>query len=354
MDAFFASVEERDHPWMRGMPIVIGADPKDGTGRGVVSTANYLARTYGIHSAMPIGTAWRLAEAAKKSGAPTTLFIEPNMHRYGDASERIMKIIKKHTDMVEQAGVDEAYADLSSAGSYTKARVRAEKIQKEIKSTEHLTASVGIGSNKLIAKIASDRKKPAGLTVVTPAEVLEFLAPLPVRLLPGVGPKTESALKRMRVQTVLDLRAREHGELIKQFGKFGGDLYDKARGIDESPLEEPQEAKSVGEQETFSEDTAHPEIILAKLADLATDVMKRMKREGFATFRTVAVTVRFADFETVSRAHTLKSPAGAPDALVHEAMKLVLPFFDKRENPAGKKVRLIGLRVEKLAQQLTL
>jgi DNA polymerase IV (DinB-like DNA polymerase) len=175
MDAFFAAVEERDHPEWRGMPLVVGADPGDGRGRGVVSTANYPARRYGIHSAMPISRAWDLAEAARRRGEPKTLFVTPNFSRYSEFSRRIMALVRRHVPVVQVVGIDEAYLDLGFCQSFREAENLCRKIREEIKAQEGLTASVGIGPNKLVAKIASDHQKPDGLTVVR-AEEAEDLA----------------------------------------------------------------------------------------------------------------------------------------------------------------------------------
>jgi len=194
MDAFFAAIEERDHPELKGRPLVVGADPAGDLGRGVVSTANYPARAYGIHSAMPISTAWRLAEAARRRGRPATVFVPGSHRKYGQVSARIMAILHQFAPVVEGAGIDEAYFDLSFTGSYDRAADLARQIKAAILAQERLTASIGIGPNKMVAKIASDFQKPDGLTVVTAAEAEDFLAPLAVRKIPGIGPKTEQSL----------------------------------------------------------------------------------------------------------------------------------------------------------------
>src|SRR3989344_2192525 len=180
MDAFFAAIEERDRPRLKGKPIVVGSDPRGGKGRGIIATANYKAREYGIHSAMPISTAWQLSERAKKSGKPAVNFISGDHRKYGNVSAEIMKIIESRFPSFEPVSIDEAFFDISSCGSYEKARIECEKLKKKIKSLLRLTATVGIAPNKLVAKIASDLKKPDGLTVVLPDEVQAVLDPLPV------------------------------------------------------------------------------------------------------------------------------------------------------------------------------
>lgn len=348
MDAFFASVEERDAPRLRGLPIVVGADPKAGKGRGVVSTANYPAREYGIHSAMPISRAWRLSEVARQQGKTPAVFLRVNFERYAEVSERIMQIVRSHVPLVEEAGIDEAYLELSFAGSFSKAKEICGKIKEEIKTKERLTASVGIGPNKLIAKIASGQRKPDGLTMVTPKKAEAFLKPLPIREIPGIGPKTEMLLKEQGVKVVRDLRKVTRRALREALGKRGAELYDKVRGRNERPIVEEFEVKSIGEQTTFSEDSDDPNFISAQLGELCRDVFVRFRESGFAGFRTVAITVRFADFETKTRCHTVREPIAANELLESQALQLLQPFFDARENPHNKKIRLVGVRVEKL------
>ncbi|MEJ2671516.1 MAG: DNA polymerase IV [Deltaproteobacteria bacterium] len=350
MDAFFAAIEERDHPEFKGQPLVVGADPAGGRGRGVVSTANYSARLYGIHSAMPISKAWQLAEAARRRGQPATVFTRGNYPRYREVSGRIMAILHHYAPVVESAGIDEAYFDLSFTGTFARAVKVARQIKAEILAKEKLTASVGIGPNKLIAKIASDFQKPDGLTVVTPEEAEDFLAPLAVRKIPGIGPKTEKYLARLGLKTVQDLKKFSPAELEAQFGSWGPSLYDRLRGRHDSPLVTEREPKSVGEQETFAQDMKDLEFIFQRLWSLCREVHRRFTAKGFATFRTVVVTVRFADFTTFTRSQTLGEPATLRRALIFEAMKLLMPFLDRRENPRGKLIRLIGVKVEKLGK----
>ena len=350
MDAFFAAIEERDHPDLKGRPVVVGADPAGGQGRGVVSTANYPARTYGIHSAMPISQAWKLAEAARRRGRPATVFVRGSHRRYGEVSGRIMAIVHHFAPVVEEASIDEAYFDLSFTGSYDRAADLARQIKAMILAQERLTASIGIGPNKMVAKIASDFHKPDGLTVVSAAEAEDFLAPMAVRKIPGIGPKTEQSLARQGIKTVQDLKRFTPEELQEKFGKWGPSLYERIRGRHDSPLVTSWEPKSVGEQETFLQDTRNLEIIFSRLWKLCREVHRRFAAGGFTTFRTVVVTVRFADFDTSTRSHTRSQPAATLRTLTFEAMKLLMPFLDRRENPKHKLIRLIGVRVEKLGK----
>lgn len=350
MDAFFAAIEERDQPSLRGLPIVVGADPRGGRGRGVVSTANYKAREYGIQSALPISRAWRLSEAARRHGKPAVVFLPVAMQKYVQVSAHVMAIIRRFAPVVEQASIDEAYVDLSLVGSYSGAEEGCRQIKATIRAEEQLTASVGIGPNKLVAKIASGTRKPDGLTVVREEEAEEFLAPLPVRAIPGIGPKTEAELAKQGIGLVRDLKRFPRDELQARFGKRGLELYDKIRGRDESPIEEAYEAKSIGGQETFDQDTRDPAFLTQRLRVLCEEVMRRLSREGFTQFRTIVVTVRFADFETKSRARTLPSPVQDVSALQSEAITLLTPFVDGRDNPHRKLIRLLGVRVEKLSR----
>jgi DNA polymerase IV (DinB-like DNA polymerase) len=350
MDAFFAAVEERDHPELQGLPLVVGADPDGGKGRGVVSTANYRARQYGIHSAMPISRAWQLSQAAHRRGQAEAVFLHPNFARYKEVSRRILALVRRYASLVEVAGIDEAYLDLSFAGSFPGAQEICRKIKAEIKAQENLTASLGIGPNKMIAKIASDFQKPDGLTLVTNTEAEEFLAPLPVRKIPGIGPKTEIFLAAKKIKTVADLKKLTLEKLEELFGKWGLSLYEKVRGRSSATLEFHHEAKSLGEQETFPQDTRDLTFLFERLGLMCRSVHDRLLAHGFGTFRTVVVTVRFADFDTKTRSHTLTHPTDSLHRLHFEAMKLLMPFLDRRENPKKKLFRLLGVRLEKLVK----
>jgi DNA polymerase IV (archaeal DinB-like DNA polymerase) len=351
MDAFYAAVEERYHPELRGHPIVVGADPKAGTGRGVVTAANYAARKYGIRSALPISRAWRLAEAARRAGDPETIFVRGDHTRYRQVSGRIMAIIAYGADAFEEASIDEAYVDFSSVVDMDRTEARARELKHEILEREGLTCSVGIGPNKLVAKIASDFRKPDGLTVVRPDEVQAFLDRLRIRVLPGVGPKTEALLHGKGIHTVAELRELDAVQLVEWFGKWGTELYQKAHGVSDDPVSNEWERKSVGEQETFEEDTLEPAFVLGRARALAGAVFRRFAAEGFAAFRTVTVTVRFTGFVTVSRSLTGKAPLTTEEQLHTEVRRLLEPFFDARENSRGRRIRLIGVRVEKLLRE---
>ncbi len=348
MDAFYAAIEERDTPAFRGLPLVVGADPAGGQGRGVVSTANYKAREYGIYSATPISTAWRFSEAARRRGLPPVTFVSVDMPKYAGVSVAVMAIARRALPVLEQASIDEAYGDVSGAGSFEAAAELCRSIKQAILAEERLTASVGIGPNKMIAKIASGFQKPDGFTVVTEAEAEAFLAPMSVRAIPGIGPKTESILASQHIRLVAELKRLNLAEMEARFGKRGCEWYAKIRAQDDSPVEEHWEPKSISEQETFDEDTLDSQVLVERLSQLGDGVFASLAQEGFDACRTVAITVRFADFTTVTRAHTFPDPVRDGVAVRRELLKLLLPFLDRRENPRRQRIRLLGVRVEKL------
>lgn len=332
MDAFFASVEQRDKSELRGRPVVVGADPKGGKGRGVVSTASYEARAYGIRSAQPISQAYRLC--------PHAAFLAVDGARYSEESERIREILLQFTPQIQFAGIDEAYLDVTdSLRLFGGKRAIAESIRRRIEEERGLTASLGVAPNKLVAKIASDLKKPRGLVIVEPDGVDAFLRPLDVRRLPGVGPKMEEALHAVNVKTVGDLADMSPGVLLRRFGQWGEFLWHEAHGRDESPVEETDEVKSIGHEHTFEEDTDDRDRILRTLMDLCESTARRM-RQAEMRGRTVTTKVRFESFKTVTRQQTLREPVTEAGQIYAAAV----------ENLAGarirrRKVRLIGVQV---------
>lgn len=349
MDAFFAAVEERDKPYLRGLPIVIGADPLGGEGRGVVSTANYAARKYGIKSATPISVAWRMSEEAKKKGESAVAFLSGRFRAYAKESKEIFKIVKKYSPRVEETSVDEGYLDFTHYGSYEKAATEARKLKAEIKRARRLTCSIGIGPNRTIAKIASDFKKPDGLTVVPEDKVFDFLSPLPVRAIPGIGAQTEKLLAAKGIRIIADARRLSFYDMERLFGKWGFSLYEKLRGVGSARVAvEMREPHSIGEHDTFAKDSGDMRFVAERLDSLAADIIRRMKRKKFKGFRTVVLTVRFADFQTKQRSVTVKRTLSSQKDLEMKALKLLLPFFERKENPQRKKIRMIGLRIEKL------
>lgn len=338
LDAFFPSVEAREHPELKGKPIVVGADPKEGKGRGVVSSASYEARKFGVHSAMPISRAWKLC--------PDCVYLRPHFDLYIRASSGIMKILRSHADRFEQGGIDEAYLDVSSrVKDFDEARELARKLMEEVLEKERLTCSVGVGPNKLVAKIASDYRKPYGLTVVREEDVRGFLSPLKVRKLPGVGPKTEAKLKELKLETVSDLAALSQEALTRLFGVWGARLHEYANGIDPSEVVEEYETKSIGREVTFEQDTNDEGLILGVLDELAEDVHQEVIVNAFR-FKTITVKVRYQHFDTHTRSKSLLFPTDDLDILRNSAKRLIAPYLRSK-----RKIRLIGLRVSTLVRR---
>ncbi len=338
MDSFFASVEVREKPELIGKPVVVGADPKGGKGRGVVSTCSYEARKYGIKSGMPISRAYKLC--------PTAVFLPVNFPLYIRASSEVMNILRNYSEKFQQVSIDEAYLDVSNVGSFEAARELALKIKKEIMEKEKLTCSIGVGPNKIVAKIASDYKKPDGLTVVEPSHVREFLSPLPVRKIPGVGKKTEAELKTMGIEKIGQLAECDVQLLISRFGKWGIYMHELANGIDESEVREEECCKSISRETTFEQDTDDPEILNLTMEELAEDVHKSLIEEGFL-FKTLTIKVRYKGFITLTRAHTLLHYTDEPGIIKDTAKTLLKEFID------GKMIRLIGVRLSRLEKTRT-
>lgn len=335
LDAFFASVEERDRPELKGKPIVVGADPKQGHGRGVVSTASYAARKFGVRSGLPISIAYRKC--------PNCVFLPVDMDKYINESIECQKIFRKYADAFEIGGIDEFYLDISErCKTYKEAEELAKKIQHELKTKRGLTCSIGIAPNKLVAKIAADKNKPDGLTIVREGYVPDFLAPLSIRELLGVGPKTEAVLNERDIYTIRDIRKVSKSQLIEWFGKFGSVLYDEARGIDESPIVEEWEVKSIGRQFTFFKDTKDRKLILGKLMEIVNDTIKQVKEEK-KSYRTITIKVRYEDFCTTSKARTLSEMHSDEKTAQLTARELLMPFLKD-----SRKIRLIGFSVSKL------
>ncbi len=336
LDAFYASVEERDNPSIRGKPVVVGADPKGGRGRGVVSTCSYAARKFGVHSGQPISIAYRRC--------PNCIFVPVDMDKYIAESIKCQEIFRKYADKFEIGGIDEFYLDISQrCKSFSEAKELAEKIKEELKQKRKLTCSIGISINKLVSKIAADIHKPNGITIVREDYVSDFLAPLDVNVLMGVGPKTKAVLNERDIHTVRDVRKISKAQLIEWFGKFGSVLHDEARGIDESPLVEEWEAKSIGRQVTFERDTKDKKLILGKLVEIVNDTLRQVKTEKL-NYKTITIKVRYEDFHTTSKAKTLSEIHNDEKTAQLLARELLIPFLRD-----SRKVRLIGFSVSKLS-----
>lgn len=349
MDAFFAAVEERNNPHLRGRPLAVGADPQNGHGRGIVATANYAARAYGLHSAQPIRHAWALSENARRRGQSPVVFLSGNFKSYDATSDRIMQLLRRYSSLIEKRSIDEAYLDLSRAGSFEAATTICQQIKAAIKQQEKITASIGLGPNKLIAKIASDFKKPDGLTVVPPKYVLDWLASMSLRVIPGIGPKTERILAHHELKTIAQARTWNREQLTYLLGTWGSVLYDKLRGVSDSPIRSEREpAQSLGKQTTFKEDTLSLHAITAALTNIAHHLKFRIQQEHFRSGKTIILTIRFADFTTQTRSYTPPKRFTTARQIQRAGLKLLLPYFDRRRNPRQKLIRLIGLRLSAL------
>jgi DNA polymerase-4 len=331
MDAFFAAVEQKRHPELAGKPVVVGGSG-DPTKRGVVSTASYEARKYGIHSAMPLRTAYRLC--------PKAVFLPVDYKEYSGISAMVKEVLREFTPLLEDVGIDEAFLDIS--GLDTGSEEIAERIKRRIKDRVGLTCSIGIAPNKLLAKIASDMKKPDGLTIISEKDVEGMIWPLPARKLPGIGPKTEVYLESAGINTIGDLAAKAREELIERFGQsYGQYLYETSRGIDDSPIVTHWEPKSMSREVTFQTDTDNWQTIARNLAELVAEVAGSLKEDSYLC-RTVTIKIRFDDFKTYTRAKTMDGYTDSVEIIRRAAFEALGKVELKR------KVRLIGVRVTNL------
>jgi DNA polymerase-4 len=333
MDAFFAAVEQRDNPELKGKPVIVGGNPQS---RSVVSTCSYEARKFGIHSAMPTAQAKRLC--------PDGIFVYPHFEKYSAASKAVMSILHTYTPLVEQVSLDEAYLDAAANKLKLEDPVKlAVLIKQHIFAVTKLTASAGVASAMFLAKIASDMKKPDGLTVVFPDKVLEFLKDLPVRKIPGVGPRTEEILHGMGLKICADIWGVKPQDLTAKLGKWGLELFHRARGEEDREVNPFWERTQLSAEETFAKDTTNMPWLKGKLAELAEHVFYDLKQEG-RTGRTVVLKVKYHDFEQITRSKALASPPEDWHGLHEIACDLL-----KRKTLAGKKpIRLLGLGISGL------
>lgn len=335
LDAFYASVEEREHPEYKGKPLIVGADPKNGQGRGVVATANYSAREFGVRSAMPISKAWKLC--------PQGVYVRPNFELYAKVSNEIMQLLRNYAVKFEQVSIDEAFLDVTDKiNDYEEAEKFADQIKKDILKKENITCSIGVGPNKLIAKLSSDYKKPYGTTVVKPHDVKRFLSGLGVRKLPGIGPKTEAVLNGMKIEAIEQLAKVDVKDLVNIFGVFGYRIHEMALGIDESEVTEEYQIKSIGRETTFEEDVDNPEIIFNAIDELVDEFHEELVVSDIQ-FKTVSIKIRYENFETHTRAKTLEFYTNEKQIIKDTAKELTQPFLD-----IGRKIRLIGVRASGL------
>ena len=351
MDSFYASCELTLKPELGSEPYVVGADPKNGKGRGVVLACNYPARKFGLHSGMPISTAWRLC--------PQAHYDQPHFDLYEKISSRVMKLLSAFADKLEQVSIDEAYLDaservsavLSDVSNTSESKVIEDlchSIMRNVSAEEKITCSIGAAESKLVAKIASDVKKPNGLTIVKPAEVLAFLGPLEVSKIPGVGTVTQRLLfEKFSVKTISQLREVPVENLKEKFGRNAVWLSNASRGIDESQVIEGWEPLSISGETTFLEDEGDYHKIRRKMLEVARDVHDRAASEGHF-YKSVGIKIRFSGFETHTRSRSLPFYSNSLEMIEKETEKLLIEF-----EGSGKKVRLIGVKVSNLLMKDT-
>ena len=327
LDAFFAAVEQRDRPELRGRPVIVGGS--DPTQRGVVSAASYEARAFGVHSAMPLRTAYRLC--------PQGVFLSVDGRKYQAASREVMAILRRFTPQVQPISIDEAFLDVTgSRALFGDGETIARTIKAACRAEVGLTASVGVGATKLVAKIGSDLRKPDGLVVVPPGEEAAFLAPLPISRLWGVGEKTAAVLREFGVQTIGDLAALPPDALERRFGKHGAALVERAHGVDADPVATGDPAKSIGHEHTFGHDTADREVIERTLLGMADGVAWRLRAAGLKA-ATITLKLRDSSFTTITRQTTLDVPDDLTEPIYDAALVLL------RRELHGQRIRLVGV-----------
>ena len=338
MDAFFVSVEELYDPSLKGKPVVVGGQRHE---RGVVSAASYEARKFGVHSAMPLRTAAKLC--------PQAIFVDGHPTRYRECSEKVYEVLSSFSPLVEMASIDEAYLDMTGTNRLHGPPLRAaHALHERMKAETRLNCSIGIGTSRLIAKVSSAKAKPNGVLWVVPGQEAKFLAPLDVRDIPGVGKVTEQNLHALGVKTVSDLAKLEDHELEQRFGKWGLAMSGKARGEDaggwfDSEVGEDTNPKSISHEHTFNQDTADLQQIEATLTRLCEMVGRRLRENGLHA-RTIQLKLRYKDFTTITRAHSLP----APTQLDTEIFEQIRALFRKNWKP-GNQVRLLGVHVSSFA-----
>lgn len=342
MDAFFAAIEQLDFPDLRGKPVIVCADPKQSRGRGVVSTASYEARKFGVHSAMPISQAYQRC--------PQGIFVPPRMRRYAEMSRQVMSLLADFSPLVEQLSIDEAFIDFTGTLKiYGSPETIGKKVKLKILTETHLTCSVGIAPNKFVAKIASDLEKPDGLVLVPEDGVGRFLNPLPIAKMWGVGKKTEPILAKMGIHTIGDLAAMPQKVVTDRLGKWGLHFWLLAQGIDNRSVENHRMAqKSLSQETTFDTDVADVEVMHKTLFCIADDLARLLRRHRLKG-KTVTLKIRFEDFSTFTRSQSVRKYIDGSDEIRQIAFNL-FDAFDRQK----KKVRLLGISVSKLSHQDTL
>jgi len=335
LDAFYPSCEIKRNPTLAGKPLIVGADPKGGHGRGVVMSCSYEARKFGVRSGIPISQAYKLC--------PQGIYVRPDFNLYGETSDSAMDVLRKFADKFEQTSIDEAFMDIGDrCKNYDEAAAIARNLKNDLKQSEGLTVSVGVAPNKSIAKIASDMKKPDGLTVVRPDEVRAFLDPLPVSKISGVGKKTTEYLLNEGIQTIGQLSKVPAKKLTDWFGKGGVWLWGIANGIEESPVEERGLRKSISVEQTFERDIQNKQVVLEALESLVKEVHERLLAEKLL-FRTVSIKIRFEGFQTFTRDKTHTGYVDDVD-VVRDYVHLLFREFEKDR----RRIRLVGAKLSDL------
>jgi DNA polymerase IV (archaeal DinB-like DNA polymerase) len=337
LDAFYPSCEIHRDPSLKGKPLIVGADPKEGKGRGVVTSCSYEARKFGVRSGMPISMAYKLCPP------PTGIYVRPDFKLYGEISEKVMELMRQFGDKFEQTSIDEAFLDVSQrCHSYDEAHKLAGQMKEAVRTREGLTVSIGIAPNKSIAKMASDMNKPDGLTTVRPEEVKGFLEPLPVGKISGVGVKTAKFLTDNGIETIGQLAKVPSKKLNDWFGKGGVWLWAIANGLEETPVEERPLRKSVSVEQTFEKDIQNKAMVREALETLSQEVHDRLLGEGLV-YRTVSIKIRFQGFQTFTRDKT-HTGYGDDLSVIQDYVKLLFREFENDR----RKVRLIGVKVSDL------
>jgi DNA polymerase IV len=335
LDAFFAAVEQRDHPELRGKPVIVGGGGP--TDRGVVSTASYEARVFGVHSAMPLRTAGALC--------PQGIFLPVDGAKYQAVSREVMAVLKRFTPLVEPISIDEAFLDVTgSRRIFGDGEQIGRAIKAEVRSAVDLTISVGVATTKLVAKIASDLRKPDGLVVVEPGTEAAFLAPLEIGRLWGVGAKSAEALRMYGVRTIGDLAALPEDLLVRRFGKNGAAIGERARGLDADPVSGRDPAKSIGHEHTFDVDTSDIEVIERTLLAMSEGVAERLRDSGVKA-ATITVKIRDTTFRTITRQRTLPDPTDLTEPIFRTALELARPEV------RGVRIRLLGVTASGLGER---
>ena len=338
MDAFFAAIEVRDNPALKGKPVIIARDPRQSGGRGVVSTCSYEARAFGVHSAMSSKEAYERC--------PQGIFISGNYEKYQEVGRQVREIFHRYTDLVEPMSIDEAYLDVTENKLGISSAVKIAKlIQYDIWNELHLTASAGVSYNKFLAKIASDMEKPRGLTVILPQDAQEILSKLPIEKFYGVGKKSVPRLHDMGIYTGADLLEVPEMTLIDHFGRFGYDLYRKARGISNSPVKTHRARKSIGKERTYGKLLYRMEDIQKELSGLAQRVVQSLGRHQ-KVGKTIVVKIRYADFQTLTKRRTLDIPTNDEEVILRIATEIV-----DQVGELDRGVRLLGITLTNLEEK---